>query len=202
MKVAITGTSRGLGKVLHDTLCAKWIPVQFNRPEYDISTSEGINKIINKLKSDNSYSVFVNNAHSHFDQTKLLLAVFYLWKNDPKKLIININSRSKYPNLSKGFMYSASKASLSHLSDSLKFTTDKKCRIMDVNLGLFDSDLPSLTSREIVDIIIWAINKPPHIEIGEISAWHSECYVEVQKQKEKQLNQIKLNESRKNMGQD
>ena len=195
MRVAITGANRGLGKALHDALCAKWVPVQFNRPEYDISTSEGINKIINKLKNDSSYGVFVNNAHSHFDQTKLLLAVFNLWKYDNKKLIININSRSKHPNLSKGFMYSASKASLSHLSDSLKFTTDKKCRITDINPGLFDSDLPSLTSKEVVDIIIWAMWKPSNIEIGEISVWHSECYTEVQKQK-----QIKLNESRKNLG--
>ena len=197
MKVAITGANRGLGKMLIEQLCAKWRPVGFNRPEYDISTDEGIDKIVNTLKNDSGYSTFINNAHSPFSQTKLLQRVFDLWKNDDTKNIVNIISRAKYPNLSKGYMYSASKSSLSHLSDSLKFTTDKKCRIIDINPGLFDSDLPSVTTKDVSDVIIWALNKPKNIEIGEVSIWSRNCYKEVQK-----LKQIKLNESRKNMGQD
>ena len=194
MKVGITGTNRGLGKAIYDSLCAKWVPVALNRPEYDISDNEGIKKLVNEL-SDSKYKVFINNAHSPFAQTKVLAAVYLLWKDDPTKTIININSRAKYPNLSKGYIYSASKSSLSHLSDSLKFTTDKKCKIIDVNPGLLESDLPSLTYNEVADLIIYIINRPQHIEIGEISVYHNESYVEVQKQK-----QIKLNESRKNMG--
>ena len=44
MRVAITGTTRGLGKAIKNTLCARWVPVDFNRPQYDISTKEGRKK--------------------------------------------------------------------------------------------------------------------------------------------------------------
>ena len=194
MKVGITGTNRGLGKAIYDSLCAKWVPVALNRPEYDISDNEGIKKLVNEL-SDSKYKVFINNAHSPFAQTKVLAAVYLLWKDDPTKTIININSRAKYPNISKGYMYSASKAALSHLSNSIKFNEDKKCRITDINVGLLQSDLPSLKYQEIADWIIHIMNKGAWVEIGELSMWHRDSYVNVQQQK-----QIKLNESRKNMG--
>ena len=35
---------------------------------------------------------------------------------------------------------------------------------------------------------MWSINQPQHIELGEISAWHRDSYVEVQKEKAKRLN--------------
>jgi len=197
MKIAITGTTRGLGKALYDELCGRWEPVSLNRPEYDICCPKCVRKIVEEIK-DPAYRVFINNAHEPFCQTELLGAVFSAWHNDPNKIIVNINSRAKYPNLSKGLMYSASKASLSHLSDSLKFTTPKKCRILDVNLGLLESDLPSLKYTEVTELLIMLINRMTNMknmEIGSIDLYHYESYVKVQKQK-----QIKLNESRKNMG--
>lgn len=196
MKVAITGTSRGLGFALKNNLCAKWIPSSLNRPDYDISTEQGRDDIIEYLIK-NDIRVFVNNAHDDFAQTKLLQRVYNIWKDDDKKIIININSRAKYSNLSKGHMYSASKSSLSHLSDTLKFTTDKQCKIIDINFGLLESDLPSISYNDAADYIIWVMNRPQHVEISEISICNIKPYIEVQKQK-----QIKLNESRKNMGQD
>ena len=197
MKVAITGTTRGLGKAVADELCGKWVVKGFNRPEYDICCPKCMHKLVEELK-DPTYRIFINNAHETFCQTEVLAAVYNIWANDPSKIIVNINSRAKYPNLSKGFMYSASKASLSHLSDSLKFTTPKKCKIMDVNLGLLESDLPSLTYRDAAVTIVWLIKNMAnkrHLEIGSIDLYNNESYVKVQKQK-----QIKLNESRKNMG--
>ena len=92
-------------------------------------------------------------------------------------------------------MYSASKAALSHLSNSIKFNEDKKCRITDINVGLLQSDLPSLKYQEIADWIIHIMNKGAWVEIGELSMWHRDSYVNVQQQK-----QLKLNESMKNMG--
>jgi NAD(P)-dependent dehydrogenase (short-subunit alcohol dehydrogenase family) len=123
--------------------------------------------------------------------------VYNIWKDKPDKYIININSRAKYPNISKGYMYSASKAALSQLSNSLRFKEDKKCRITDINPGLLESDLPSMTYDELAKWIVYLINAAVDIEIGEISLWHRTSYVDVQNQK-----QIKLNESRKNMGKD
>ena len=197
MRVAITGTNRGLGKVIKEKLCARWIPIEFNRPEYDISTFGGRKKIINELKSNNNYTVFINNAYNGFAQVRLLNDVYSIWKDKPDKYIININSRAKYPNISKGYMYSASKAALSQLSNSLRFNEDKKCRITDINPGLLESDLPSMAYKELAQWIVYLMNKEAHIEVGEISLWHRASYVDVQNQK-----QIKLNESRKNMGQD
>jgi short-subunit dehydrogenase involved in D-alanine esterification of teichoic acids len=197
MKIGITGTTRGLGKALSDRLCGKWNVQHFNRPEYNICCPKCIGKLSERIKEP-GYRVFINNAHEPFCQTDVLTALFNAWSNDPNKIIININSRAKYPNLSKGYVYSASKASLSHLSDSLKFTTPKKCRIMDINLGLLESDLPSLTYDEAAKMITNFINMmqhEKHFEIGSVDLYHSAPYVEVQKQK-----QIKLNESRKNMG--
>ena len=81
---------------------------------------------------------------------------------------------------------------------SIKFNEDKKCRITDINPGLLESDLPSLTYKEAAHTIVWVIQNATQrrkLEIGSIDLYHNESYVEVQKQK-----QIKLNESRKNMG--
>ena len=128
--------------------------------------------------------MFINNAHQPFEQTKLLMDVFEKWK-DTDKTIVNIVSRSKYPNISKGYLYSSSKASLNHLSNTLRMISDKKCRIIDINAGLLNSELPSLTYKELVDVIVWCIEQPKHIEIGEISVWHNTPYKEISMLKDK-----------------
>jgi NADP-dependent 3-hydroxy acid dehydrogenase YdfG len=127
--------------------------------------------------------VFINNRHNSFKQTELLMEVFNKWK-DTDKTIVNIISRSKYPNISKGYLYSASKASLSHLSNNLRLISDKKCRIIDINPGLLESDLPSLKYSEIVDVIEYCINLPAHIEVGELSIWHKTPYSQISKMKD------------------
>ena len=151
MKISITNKDRGLGKELSS--------------RFD-DVVEGFDK---------NTDVFINNRHDSFNQTKLLMKAFGEWKYTDKT-IINIGSRSKYPNISKGFMYSTSKAALNHLSNNLRLNSDKTCRIIDVNCGLLESELPSLTYKEITEIIVWCINQPKHIEIGEISVWEKTPY--------------------------
>ena len=151
MKISITNKDRGLGKELSS--------------RFD-DVVEGFDK---------NTDVFINNRHDSFNQTKLLMEAFDEWKYTDKT-IINIGSRSKYPNISKGFMYSTSKAALNHLSNNLRLNSDKTCRIIDVNCGLLESELPSLTYKEITEIIVWCINQPKHIEIGEISVWEKTPY--------------------------
>tara|TARA_B100001564_G_C20173183_1_gene460638 strand:- start:61 stop:555 length:495 start_codon:yes stop_codon:yes gene_type:complete len=151
MKISITNKDRGLGKELSS--------------RFD-NVVEGFDK---------NADVFINNRHDSFNQTKLLMKAFDEWKYTDKT-IINIGSRSKYPNISKGFMYSTSKAALNHLSNNLRLNSDKTCRIIDVNCGLLESELPSLTYKEITEIIVWCINQPKHIEIGEISVWEKTPY--------------------------
>ena len=121
MKVAITGKDRGLGKEL----------------------STRFDEVVGVFSDD--CDVFINNAHEHFEQTKVLMDVFEKWK-DTDKTIVNIVSRSKYPNISKGFLYSASKSSLNHLSNSLRLISDKKCRIIDINPGLLNVEQEDYSS--------------------------------------------------------
>jgi len=181
MRVAITGHTKGLGKELYNRFDD--VKGFSSSNDYDVSDNYERAKIIFEL---DNFDLFINNAHPMFDQTRLLMEVFDRWKYKDKT-IVNIISRAKYDNISKGFMYSASKASLSHLSHNLRFNTDKKCKIIDVNPVLLESDLSSLTYKEMADIVMWCINQPKHIEIGEISAWHTDSYVEVQNEKAKRL---------------
>lgn len=180
MKISITGHTKGLGKELTTRFDDV---VGFSKSNgYDISDNYDRAKIIFEIEDSD---VFINNAHENFDQTKMLMEVFEKWKY-MDKTIINIVSRSKYPNISKGYLYSASKSSLNHLSNSLRMISDKKCRIIDINAGLLNSDLPSLTYSELSDIIVWCINQPKHIEVGELSVWHNTPYKVVSNLKDKQ----------------
>jgi len=132
---------------------------------------------------ENSSDVFINIRHNSFNQTEMLMYAYEQWKEE-KKTIVNIISRSKYPNISKGYLYSASKAALSHLSTNLKMNSTKKCRIIDINPGLLESDLPSLSYKEVADVIEYCINLPFHIEVGELSLWHNTPYNVVSKMKD------------------
>ena len=162
MKIVITGHTKGLGKALASKLGKKHRIIGFSRDTIPIENYEEI------VRNSENADVFINNAYSDFYQTTLLQEMFNKWKNH-SKTIVNIISRAKYPNISKGYMYSASKASLSHLAHSLRFNTKKKCRIIDICPGLMNSKLNSLTHKETAEIIIWCINQPKHVEIGEIS---------------------------------
>lgn len=169
MKIAITGHSKGLGRALFDKFPNA---LGLSTAQCDINN---VSLLVDLVKDSD---VFINNAYSGFKQTEILNELFELWKYE-SKTIVNIVSRSKYPNISKGYLYSASKASLSHLSNSLRFISDKKCRIIDINPGLLQSDLPSLSYKETADIVEYAIRLPFHIEIGELSVWNTTPYLAV-----------------------
>ena len=75
MKIAITNSNRGLGKEL----------------------STRFDNVIEGFSED--CDVFINNRHNSSKQTELLMEVFDKWKHT-EKTIVNIGSRSKYPNIS------------------------------------------------------------------------------------------------------
>lgn len=109
------------------------------------------------------------------NQITVLENVFSKWKYE-EKTIVNIGSRSKYPNLSKGYRYSSEKAALSHAASNMRFLSDKKCRIIDINPGLIESHLPSLTWHEVSKVVWWCISLPIHIEVGELNLWEKTPY--------------------------
>ena len=129
--------------------------------------------------------IFINCAHVGFEQTKLLMRAYEAWKNDSSKYIINISSRAAQPNISKGYMYSAQKASLNHLVSNLTYNSKKYCRICTINLGLLNHiDLPSVSHQEVAETIKYIIDLPQHLEIPEITLQNSANYQEVQSDKE------------------
>lgn len=176
--VAITGTKKGLGFKLKNKFDNV---LEINRELVDISDYK---KVVDIVKD---CDIFINNAYSDFCQTDILYELFQKWKNE-KKTIVNIISRSKYQNISKGYLYSTHKAALSHLSNNLRFLSDKKCRIIDVNPGLLNSEIPSLTYEEVAKIIKYIIDLPFHIEVGEISVWNTTPYKTISNLKDEAKN--------------
>ncbi len=176
-KIAITGTS-GLAGSIIQRLSKHNTDNSHNLFSFDV-TPIRIEQEVDK----SIFDVFINHAHKDFHQTNLLFEWFECWRNESDKYIINISSRAQYPNISKGYLYSAQKASLNQLSHNLIFNSDKKCKISTLNLGLFDSKFPSLSSSEIVDQILYLLLLPNHIEISEMTIQHLYNYCEVQKMK-------------------
>jgi hypothetical protein len=93
MKIAITGHSKGLGKVLSEYFNVDNNQVTgFSRSNgYDISIENSRQQILSIIKD---YDLFVNNAYNNFDRSQYILleSVYKLWQGQ-NKLIINVSSR-------------------------------------------------------------------------------------------------------------
>jgi len=181
MKIIITGTT-GLAKAIAGALALEH-KVKTTRIE-DI-TMNGINFWGFDYDNPNHADILINHAHKDFDQTNILDIAYQTWRKDSKKYIINISSRAHQPNISKGYLYAAQKASLNHLTNNLTYNSDKQCRISTINLGLLNhEDLPSLKYEEVAHIVKYLIDLPTHIEVPEITVQNSANYSEVQSDKE------------------
>lgn len=130
-----------------------------------------------------SYDIFINNAHVDYTQSTLLFDWFKECCFDSTKTIINISSRAGLPNISKGYLYSSQKAALDQLADNLTFNSYKKCKIVTLNLGMLEDELPSLKYEEVCNLIEYIINLPNHIEMSRVVLQHSFSYKEVQELK-------------------
>lgn len=180
MKIGITGKT-GLAKAIAGALQDHTIYT----PRVEDFTMNGLNFWGFDTRNSNELDILINHAHKNFDQTRILYFAYQAWKDKKDKYIINISSRAHQPNISKGHMYAAQKASLNHLTNNLVYNSDKLCRISTINLGLLnDDDFPSLTHKEVADAIEFLIDMPTHIEIPEITIQHAANYQEVQADKQ------------------
>ena len=123
MRIAVTGSTKLAGTIIK----------RFNADSYRVEDNIDFSK----------YDVFINNAHVGFSQATLLQKWFDVCRYDKSKTIINISSRAALPNLSKGYSYGAQKAALDHLADNLTYNSDKLCKIITINLGMLEDELPS-----------------------------------------------------------
>ena len=103
-----------------------------------------------------------------------------------RKLLVNISSRAQQPNISKGTMYAAQKAALTHYANNLIYNNaEKRCRIMTLHLGLLNHPtIPSLDYNEVSGYILRYLTWDSHFEIPEVTLQHSANYLAVQAQKD------------------
>ena len=90
MKIAITGSSKGIGFAISEAFKKQGhTVVGFNRSEgWDISNKLTQDKIVEQSVD---CDLFINNAHSKFAQTELLFKLHQSWQGQ-KKIIANIGS--------------------------------------------------------------------------------------------------------------
>ena len=176
MRVAITGSS-GLAKTIIDTLEAtpadgKVIQVFSNRIEDIITNGENW--------WGWEYDVLINFAHDDFEQTKILELAHNVWKDDESKYIINFSSRAAQPNISKGYLYAAAKASLNHLANNYQYNSDKKYKMTTLCLGLLNSPMPSVSRQEVAGLVHKLITSYPDLEVAELTLQAHHNYQGVQ----------------------
>ena len=177
MKIFINGSSRGLGHFLLTNFSTCLYNAQV------IPVTARLNDFENTIKQLNSADVFINNAHSNFEQTVLTYKVYEFWRMDPDKYIISIGSRAGEDNLSKGYLYSSSKSSLKQLHMNLTYNSEKKVRLTYLSLGLVESKLPSLSYAQIMNTLVFLLQQPKDIEIPILSLQNSTSYQFVQEKK-------------------
>ena len=125
LKYGITGHTGGIGKEIFSILPnAKG----FSRTNgFDIDNKESRKNILNELKDCN---VFINNAHSNFSQTLMLIDVFHSWKNT-NNTIINIGSE-----------IAEDKTILKNYEDLLEYQIQKKSlKILHYDLVALETNL-------------------------------------------------------------
>ncbi len=189
MIVGITGKEdRGLSSIIGKTLMEtphKGETITVKYMHTDDIVMNGVGAWVFDESNPNHLDVLINNAHQDFDQTNIVDIVYNSsWRHDPSKYLINIGSRASQPNISKGYLYAAQKASLTHFCNNLTYNSDKKFKMSTVNLGLLNhNDLPSLRQQDIAGMIYHLVTSYPSIEIPEITIQAHANYSDVQSDK-------------------
>ena len=187
MKVAITGSS-GLAKTIKDTL--ESTPFQGDTIEVHTPRIEDI--IMNGMNwwGFANVDVLINFAYDDFEQTKILQYAHDSWVDKGNKYIINFSSRAAQPNISKGYLYSAAKASLNHLANNLQYNSDKKYKMTTLNLGLLNSPMPSISRQEVAGLVYKLITSYPEIEIADMTIQAHHNYKGIQEMKSFQKGEL------------
>ena len=169
MIIGITGHTAGVGKAIYDKLITLYNVIGFSRRNgYNVQSP---NKIIEKLEN---CDIFINNVYYETTQSDLILKLFDKWK-DLEKTIININSSSIHQSGAWSPQYVANKKHLNNITQSLidKYP-NKKCRIINLNLGTLDShknfnDFNKIECNKVAEIVEWCLNQPHNIEIQQMT---------------------------------
>lgn len=167
MKVIITGSTGGLGSALVKTFQDCEILCLDRINGFDL------NKNIDDFVND-TFDVFINNAHSGFQQTNLLYKLFE--KNKSRYcIIVNIGSVSSDGNKDYINEYAVHKASLEKACLQLQLI-DSECKVSLVKLGRTNTPMvanrigyPKMDPNYISQSIRWLVEQPKNIVIKNLT---------------------------------
>lgn len=182
MLVAITGHAKGIGAAITEALIGKGHTVI----GFDLETGDDIQDADSIVEQAKMADVFINNAYVPGAQIVMLQKIFEEWRDDPTKTIINMGSKAKYfpvghnqvtPAMSQYTLY---KRMITEEFQRMQFYSNKQCRLIGINPGFVDTEMTKdlqilkLTPEAIADAVVWALEMPQEVEIGELSIWTRE----------------------------
>jgi len=183
MKIAITGTTSGVGEALKDALSADHEIISINRDKIDFSNIKNLEKV-----NLNGIDVLINNAgHArgggknfighNIDQwnsimaTNLIAPIYltqqFLKQNNSGKIIF-ITSRTVEHNMGGDVVYSSSKSGLSTFIDCLRDELDQNYQLTEIRPGRIKTSFAKNRGIHTDSVIDTFYNNRPHLEVNEI----------------------------------
>ena len=179
--IAITGTTRGIGKAISDLLEEEGHNViSLNRStgfDLRLPWDQLEHKLYPAIKHAD---IFINNAHYQFTQVNSLQHLFLNWKNQDDKTIINLSSTAgdkRQDTKGKWANYQIQKIALDEACKQLEGMG--KCKVTNIRPGWVDTDalegiqkpigITILKPKDIAKTILYVINQPPEIHMKNIS---------------------------------
>lgn len=166
MRIAITGTTSGLGKACREKFSSHDID-SLDRPEYDLDVN-----LDAYVKTD--FDVYINNAYSGFKQTELLYKLFEANKDRDCK-IVNIGSVCADRLYDRVYPYAIHKKALADACLQLQ-QIDSRCKVIHLRLGRMDTPMvehrrgPKLLPEIIADYIeTVVINMPDSVVLKDLT---------------------------------
>lgn len=198
-RIAITGTTSGIGLALVDSLSVSNDITHLNRPEFDLLDDNTLEKI-----DLSGYDILVNNAGADYKRTDFDQHQYKNWKDTVKinfivpmyltqrfisqnsnGTVINITSTGNQllPTTNSTVFYRASKVALKHFTNEIN-ETHTAFRIVDIEPGKTTTKFgynagqekvtnsKKLDTSEVVHAVMYAIQHPhiTHIRIKNTNA--------------------------------
>ena len=199
IKIAITGTTSGIGLKLVDTLSHNNDVTQLNRPEFDLLNDDTLDMI-----DLQGYDILINNAGADYSRTNFSQHEYRNWSNTVKinltvpmyltqkfirqnqtGTVINITSTGNHllPTTNSTVFYRTSKVALKHFTSEIN-ETQPGFRIVDIEPGKTQTEFGSNAGSErvsgsnsmnpddVVQAVNYAIDHPyiTHIRIKNTNA--------------------------------
>ena len=197
IKIAITGTTSGIGCATADLLASKHTVWCINRPEYDLLDDDALDRIdlhgydvlINNAGADYARQPFDNHQYQDWQQTvkiNLMVPMYLTQKfiqQNSKGIVVNVTSigNLRRPTTNSTVFYRSSKLAIKHFTNEIN-ETHPNFRIVDVEPGKTDTHFTqnagqgvnysdvSMSAAEVAQAIHTAIITPniTHIKLQKI----------------------------------